>query len=681
MKLRLDLGHSTSVLATRTVLSTWLLLALGWLLASACHVGPPCTGAACGELPPVATSAAAPRARAPELTGGEVWLNTDRPLTLAELSGHVVVLDFWTYCCINCLHVLPELERLERRFADRPVVVIGVHSGKFDAEKDATRIQTAIERHGVRHPVVVDSTFAIWQRFGVRAWPTLVVIGPEGDIVHELAGEPKRGALERLVAGLLDEGHRRGTLAKDKALITAPPLPHTGALAYPGKVAVSPTGDIAVADSSHHRVVILNGEGELLDVAGSGIAGSADGGFEAAAFRYPQGLAFTADGALFVADTENHQIRRVDTTQRTVVTVAGTGHKGSERVGGEALAVALRSPWALAPHGADLLVAMAGAHQIWRLSLAHGHIAPWAGSGVESIDDGPLAAASFSQPSGLAVVGQTLYVADSEVSAIRAVDLDAGQVRTVVGTGLFDFGDVDGVGDAVRLQHALGVARHGNVLYVADTFNNKLKRLEPNTREVVTVAGGSGELAEPGGLAVLPDGRILIADTNHHRLVTFDPVLGALEPFEVSGLAPPATRGLLLAATDGLGSEAPSLVVKASGKLGHGAGVLVIEPRAPSGGKLTDGSPVVAELDASASRGIRFGKERLRVLAKDGRAALPIPVASAEAGAQAVLEASFFWCTTGDEQACYPARARLVIELDVGPAAAGEARVVFQATR
>lgn len=668
-----------TVSVSRTAIHHLVRLALIFLAgcgAGCAPAAPPCAGAACGEVP----EPDAAKELAPDLDGGAAWLNTERPLSLADLRGHVVVLDFWTYCCINCLHVLPELERIERRFADRPFQVIGVHSGKFDAEKDASRIRTAMERHGVRHPVVVDSSFAIWRRFGAEAWPTLVIIGPEGEIVARVAGEPKAGALATVVSALLDKGEAEGKLASHKLAIDAPSTAATGPLAFPGKVAVAPTGDIAVADSSHHRVVLLSPDGQVKDIAGSGIAGSADGGFETAAFRYPQGMVFDAEGLfLYVADTENHQIRRLDLASRTVVTVAGTGAKGSARAAGPAREVALRSPWALARGGADLLVAMAGSHQIWKLS--GDTIAPFAGSGVESIGDGPLADATFSQPSGLALVDGTLYVADSEVSAIRAVDLKAGTVSTLVGTGLFDFGDRDGQGREVRLQHALGVVSRGGVLFIADTFNDKLKRLDPATQTVKTVAGGEGELSEPGGLALLPDGRVLIADTNNHRLRTFDPASGALEPFDITGLAPPAARGLVLAESAGIGAEAPRLAVKASGRLGSGTSTIVIEPRAPAGAKLTDGSPVVAEVDVAASSGLTLPERKLRVRVSGGRAELRIPVVATGAAARAVIETSFFWCTTGDEQACYPAHAKLDVSLEVGRAPSGQARVRFQATR
>ncbi len=620
------------------------------------------------------------RRPAPELVGGNAWLNTTEPLSLEALKGHVVILDFWTYCCINCMHVLPELARLERVFHDRPVVVIGVHSGKFDAEKDPGRIRAAMQRHGVQHPVVVDGEFNLWRRYGVDAWPTLVVVDPEGRIAAMASGEPPVGALDEVVELLLAQSANKGTLASKRLAIERPPAPATGPLAFPGKVAVSPGGDrIAVADSAHHRVVTTDLSGQVVRVYGSGIAGSVDGDAEAAAFRYPQGLAFSADGGqLFVADTENHQLRRIDLDTGRVSTIAGTGEKGTARRAGPGREVALRSPWALSLTGNDLYVAMAGSHQIWLHHLDDGIIEPFAGSGRENIDDGPLDEASFSQPSGLALAGDQLYVADSEVSAVRRVDLKMKEVSTLVGTGLFDFGDRDGVGPKARLQHALGLVLRGDQLYVADTFNNKLKRLDPEGRRVETVAGGDGSLAEPGGLALLPDGQLLVADTNHHRLVTFDPTTGLLEPFAITGLDAPATAGLVLDARAGGAGETASEMVHAKGTLGPGRNTLVIHLEPPPGGKLTDDAPLV--VDVSGTGGLSFPTATFRKTIGPGVLPLEIPLDVAKgATGSAAVEVNYFWCTVGDAGACVPAQAKLEVTFDLSGTGPGRAEIRHRA--
>jgi len=643
--------------------------------------------AAPGELRPQAPQAAgeqkAPereRRPAPELVGGTAWLNTKAPLSLEALEGHVVILDFWTYCCINCMHVLPELARLERAFDDEPVVVIGVHSGKFDAEKDASRIRAAMQRHGVQHPVVVDAGFELWRRYGVDAWPTLVVIDTEGRIAAMASGEPPEGALDEVVELLLRQGEAKGQLAEQRLPIEAPPTPETGPLAFPGKVAVSPKGDrMAVSDSAHHRVVVTDGSGRVEQVFGSGIAGRIDGSAEAAAFKYPQGLVFAPGGEeLYVADTENHQIRRIDLSGGTVDTIAGTGVKGHDHRGGPGREVALRSPWALALVGDALYVAMAGSHQIWRHHLENGTIEPFAGSGRENIDDGPLAEATFSQPSGLAAAGDQLFVADSEVSAVRRIHLDDEVVATLVGTGLFDFGDQDGVGAEVKLQHALGIAVRGDQLFVADTFNNKLKRLDPESREVTTLVGGDGSLAEPGGLAVLSDGRILIADTNHHRLVAFDPVTGQLDPFELDGLSPPAIEGLVLGERRKLGTGVARQMMHAEGALGPGRNTLVVHLEPPPGGKLTKDAPLVVE--ATGTGGLSFPTAEIRKQIGPGILPLELPL-DVESGAtgSAAIEVNYFWCTVGDAGACVPAQARLEVTFDISSDAPGRAEIRYVA--
>lgn len=631
------------------------------------------------------------RLPATEFKTGLPWLNTDRPLTLQELRGHVIILDFWTYGCVNCLHVIPELRRIEREYADRPVVVIGVHSGKFAAERDPQRIRAAMRRYQVDHPVVVDSEFAIWKSYHVRAWPTLVVIDAAGKVVGAMSGEPRAGFLGKVVGSLLAEAERAGTLASERVAITRPELPETGPLSYPGKVAVASDGRIAIADSNHHRIVLVDGQGHMLATIGSGIAGSADGDFADAAFQRPHGLVFDHTGKkLYVADTENHQLRLIDLAARTVTTIAGTGEKGTSAAGGLATEVPLRSPWDLAFAGDALYVAMAGTHQIWRYHLGTRRIEPFAGTGRESIIDGPVIAAAFSQPSGLSMLGRTIYVADSEVSGVRAIDLDTGMVRTLAGTGLFDFGDTDGVGDDIRLQHALGVTAVGDQVYVADTYNHKIKRLDPRTRRIETIGGGDrADLHEPGGLVDLGDGRLLIADTNNHRLRTLDIATGTLADFPLSGVRPPAAAGLILASRPQAAAGAsqpdpasdakrPRIELAARGQLGLGSSQLLVDLHPPAGGKLSVGSPM--SVRAYPATGLQ-APERTSVEYAEGALPIRIPLDIDAGAAQKLdLDVSFYWCTTGDEGACIPERANLTVALDIDESAGpGEATFAYRA--
>jgi thiol-disulfide isomerase/thioredoxin len=478
------------------------------------------------------------RVRCPEFPPGCTWINSRRPLRVAEdLRGRVAVLDFWTYCCINCLHTLPVLARIERRYADAPVAVIGVHSAKFISERDPANIRKAIARHRVSHPVVVDSEHDIWESFAVRAWPTLVLVDAAGSVRETLSGEVEEATLAAAIDRLLDEGRRRGILADGPLRVAPSPETETTFLRYPGRVQVA--GDrLLVADTGHNRVIIADRDGRVRAVVGEGGVGSHDGSAAQASFHAPQGLAVT-DDTLYVADTGNHLVRAVDLATLEVTTVAGTGEKGAGGAPGDPARpreIALRSPWGLLGIGPGLLIAMAGSHQIWLYDAARRMLGPWAGIGREDHLDGTLAEAAFAQPSGLAQAGRYVLIADSEVSSVRSVDLEAGHVQTIVGLGLFDFGDRDGMPDEARLQHPLDVAAGPDGIYVADTYNNKIKQITFGTMRTRTLLGdGRPEtMHEPGGL-VLDGDRLLIADTNNHRILAGDLRDGRLQELALLG--------------------------------------------------------------------------------------------------------------------------------------------------
>jgi len=480
-----------------------------------------------------------PVVHAPELPRDFVWLNTKRPLSLRELRGHVVILDFWTYCCINCMHVHSVLHALEERHKHDPLVVIGVHSAKFEEEKDPENIRDAIARYGIHHPVVVDQNMKVWHDFTVRSWPTLVVVRPDGTIASVAPGEPDPAVLERIVMKELESAKSRGILAAEPFRIERDEPRKTSTLSYPGKIAVAPDGRIAISDSGHHRVLVLNPAGEVLHT----IAGE---------LYDPQGICFDPTGKLlYIADARHHTIVRADLEANTTEVIAGTGALGDEPITGElpARSAKLRSPWDLAfargrrpeDTGDVLFIAMAGSHQICALDLAKNTIARVAGSGAESMVDGPFAEATFSQPSGLAWNGNELWVADSETSSVRVLDFHRQTVRTVVGVGLFDFGDEDGPPELARLQHCLGITLMGSTPIVADTYNHKLKQVDPRTGETILLfRGGDGLiLREPGGVVWDAQRRaFLVADTGHHRIVEVSPDGGRARVLEVVN-APP----------------------------------------------------------------------------------------------------------------------------------------------
>ncbi len=500
---------------------------------------------------------------APPLPAAE-WVNTPAPLSLADLRGRFVLLDFWTFCCINCMHVLPELKKLEHAFPNE-LVVVGIHSAKFEGERATENIREAALRYEIEHPIVNDSKMAIWNTYGARSWPTLVLIDPAGDVVWAASGERTFDDIKAVIDRGLPYYRKAGLLtpAPRPKIVDAASLPATP-LKYPGKILADEAGGrLFIADSNHNRIVIAKLDGKVVQVIGSGEIGRKDGGFDACSFNHPQGMALVGN-TLYVADTENHLLRKVDLATKQVSTIAGTGEKGTAWEGFEDAGInplkgsagtakrgpkstPLSTPWALSAQGNDLFIAMAGMHQIWRMPLDEGSIGPFAGNAREDIVDGPLLPSvpydqnfsSFAQPSGLSSDGKRLFVADSEGSTARAVPFDAnGKVETLVGlTGtLFDFGDVDGSGRNVRLQHPLDVAWSDGKLYVADTYNNKIKVIDVERRTCQTLAGtgrtgksdadkgAAATFNEPAGISAAA-GKLYVADTNNHlvRVVELSP--------------------------------------------------------------------------------------------------------------------------------------------------------------
>ncbi|WP_369357556.1 NHL domain-containing thioredoxin family protein [Streptomyces sp. cg2] len=462
------------------------------------------------------------RVRAPELIGKGGWLNTGgNDLTLPDLRGRIVILDFWTFCCVNCLHVLDELRELEERHRDS-VVIIGVHSPKFVHEAEHQAVVDAVERYGVEHPVLDDPELATWKQYAVRAWPTLVVIDPEGYVVAQHAGEGHAHAIESLVEELIAEHGAKGTLRRGDGPYV-PPEPVATDLRFPGKAVRLPGGTFLVSDTTRHQLVELAADGEqVLRRIGTG-----ERGLGPDSFNEPQGLALLPDGRVAVADTVNHAIRVLDPATGALETVAGTGRQwwqGSP-TSGPAREVDLSSPWDVAWWQDRLWIAMAGVHQIWTYDPADGTVAVAAGTTNEGLVDGPAAEAWFAQPSGIAAGGDRLWIADSETSAVRWIEraangdpgapADGHVVRTAVGTGLFDFGHRDGAAEQALLQHPLGVtALPDGSVAIADTYNHALRRYDPASGEVTTLAT---DLREPSA-AVLADDDIVVVESARHRL-------------------------------------------------------------------------------------------------------------------------------------------------------------------
>ena len=597
---------------------------------------------------------------APEFPPGLQWLNTDTPLSIAGLRGKVVLLDFWTYCCINCMHVIPDLKALEKKYPHE-LVVIGVHSAKFSNEREADNIRQAILRYEIEHPVVNDHEFRIWQSYGVRAWPTLALIDPSGYVIGGVSGEGNFELLDRVIGdvvqaarakGALDETPRQWALEKAKS----PP----GTLAFPGKIlADNASGRLFIADSNHHRIVIADLQGNVLDVAGAGQEGRADGPFAEATFSHPQGLALD-ERYLYVADTANHLIRRLDLQQHVVETLLGTGQQARQfNVSGVGRAVAINSPWDLALVGRQLYIAMAGAHQVWALDLDTLEARPFAGSGREDIIDGQRLEAAMAQPSGLATDGNRLYVADSETSSVRAVDLGAaGSLKTVVGEGLFEFGDQDGTGPQVQLQHPLGVTLHQERLYLADTYNHKIKVLDPGLKTSQTYLGSGrpgyrdgqgGEFYEPGGLSVA-GGKLYIADTNNHAIRVADLSSGEVSSLKLTPLAIPAAVAAFegMAWMDGEAIAMPLQTIKAGAD-----GELVINFELPAGYTLNPAAPVHYAVYIRGE-GLQVPHSGRPQSAHAVELPLKLPFHSLPGKHRAELdvEATFYWCREDHSGIC-----------------------------
>jgi thiol-disulfide isomerase/thioredoxin len=493
------------------------------------------------------------------LDGGRDWINTAGPIHFRDLRGKIVLLDFWTYCCINCHHILPVLAHLEEKYKDQ-LVVIGVHTAKFEAEKDTDNIRKKVREYGIKHPVINDADGILWRRFDIGSWPTLVLIDAKGNLYGKQGGEGKgyEEMLDGIIGKLIKEQKDFLDETPVKFYTEAEKKPHNGPLLYPGKVLADEKGGrLFVTDTVHNRIVVTDLDGKGKAVIGNGATGFDDGPFDKATFNRPQGTCLVGE-TLYVADVENHAIRAVDLKEETVTTIAGDGKQSYARLTkGVAKDTGLTSPWDIvanpkAPH--VLYIAMAGNHQLWRLDTKAGTISHWAGSGNENIGDGPVATADMAQPSGLATDGRNVFVADSEGSCVREINLSGREeLRTVVGAHdtenvLFAFGDNDGPARGTkRLQHCLGVAFGGGLLFIADTYNNKVKSYDPRDRTLKTLVGAheAGDtdnpprLDEPGGVAVAGS-TLYIADTNNHRICAFDLKTHKMRTLSLDGVTAPA---------------------------------------------------------------------------------------------------------------------------------------------
>ena len=601
-----------------------------------------------------------PRVRAPEITGGRGWLNTDKPLSIAALKGKFVLLDFWTYGCINCIHIIPDLKKLEAKYANQ-LVVIGVHSAKFQNEKETENIRRIILRYEIEHPVYNDADFNVWQEYGVRAWPTQVLIDPAGYVVGTVSGEGNYDVIDNAISQLSVEFRKRGELNEQPlSLILERAKVGDLPLAFPGKVLADPNSNrLFIADSNHNRLVVTKLDGTFIETIGTGAAGAEDGPFDKATFYRPQGLALGGD-LLYVADTSNHLVRAVNLKTRTVETVAGTGKQTHEYFKeGPARSISLSSPWDLQLVGQTLYIAMAGPHQIWQLDLKSNGVSTFAGSGREARLDGSLLKSGFAQPSGMASDGKQLYVADSESNIIRAIDLTEGQVRTLVGGDLFEFGDVDATGDEVRLQHPLGLVLYGDKVLIADTYNHKIKELDPKRQKVTTflgtgkpgqVDGKTAQFYEPAGLSIAGD-KLFIADTNNHAIRVVDLKTRLTSTLKINGLMPPA--GTMSKQANEAGPNADEVKLPTQSLRSGSNAVLIIDVALPAGYHLNPAAPQRYKVTVDNEKTIMIDSSVASGSSKDLKLPIKVPFVVSPTGSAALkVQATLFYCREDNTGTC-----------------------------
>ena len=671
------------------------ILAGGALLGAACGDGPQdapppaqperpeATATQAQPTPaPTPTEAAPIENPAPEFPPGLTWFNVSEPLSFAKLRGKMVLLDFWTQGCINCQHIIPDLERLEREFPDS-LVVIGVHTGKYSEEQEDAAVAEAIARYERRHPVVNDPDYVVWRQWGVRAWPTVVLIDPRGSVVGGAAGEQVYERFQPVVQQVYDEFSARGLIDTTPIPLALEATVASTFLSFPSEVLVDEAGGrIFIADAGHHRIVVTDLDGRVITAYGVGEPGFTDGSSIEARFRDPQGLELSPDGTtLWVADTRNHAVRAIDLETGETATIAGTGRRAYELPGGDPLSSDLASPWDILHHEGSLYIANAGTHQIWVLDLAGDHLGVFAGTGRENVDDGHrLRVATLAQPSGLVGDATHLYWVDAESSSVRRVPFAGdGDVETLIGTHLFEWGDADGPAGTAQIQHAQGLAVGDGVVYLADTYNHKVRALSLSDFSVVTVAGSGARdwndatgaeaaFEEPNGLD-LAGGKLYLADTGNHALRIIDPATGAVRTLAFTNLA---------AANPRLPEDGVVRVQLPTQVVAPGVTTLRLTISSPENFHLNAAAPSRLELASSSDRVVQLSETELTWSTDDESFTIPIPIELREGEAEITGTGVVYFCRTGKEAICLIQQVQLVVPVRVSPTAtAGEVVVEY----
>lgn len=642
---------------------------------------------------------------APDFPRGLDWLNTEKPISLRDLRGKIVLLDFWTYCCINCMHIIPDLKKLEAKYPNQ-LVVIGVHSAKFSNEKGTESIRQAILRYEIEHPVINDRDFEVWQSYTAKSWPTLVLINPKGKVVGSHSGEGIFNLFDDVIGQMAQYFKSKNELIESPVSFklekfSAPP----SLLSYPGKVLADEKGGrLFISDSNHNRIVVTSLDGAVQEVIGDGAIGVKDGSFAEAEFNHPQGVALDGD-VLYICDTENHLIRKADLKARTVQTFVGTGEQARRyNVEGVGKSVALNSPWDALVQNGKLYVAMAGPHQLWVVDLNTAEAAPYAGSGQENHKDGRLREAALAQPSGITTDGKSLFFADSEISSIRSASLNPnGVVSTIVGKGLFDFGDVDGLGDRVRLQHPLGVTYLKGKLYVADTYNHKIKQIDLTPRRVdmsalpeemrgretndapqfesKTLSGGrergtrDGDrkqalFNEPGGISATSKA-LFVADTNNHLIRKLDLETNKVSTVELKGLET-LTKQMVR-------KFRGRVVDVAKQTIAPGAGLITLSFTLPEGYKYNQGAPFYVATTTGDDKSIKLTAAQTAQNFTEPKFPYEIPVEAVGGQTTATVDAVIYFCNDEKDKVCLVDSVRINVPLEVKEGAPKSAKIEIEA--
>jgi len=476
-----------------------------------------------------------PQRPAPDFSQGLDWLNTSAPLKLAHVAGKIILLNFWTSCSVKGHHVLAQLQTLQTDFPSE-LLLIGIHSPKYPAQQRSTHLLSTLLRYNITYPVLNDRDLVMCSRYGVRTWPTLVLIDPHNHVVGSTTGNDALPTLRQAIQQLIKKFDPLNRINRNPVSLHLKPPPKTNStLAFPTGLHTHHHANLLfIADSGHHRILAAQPDtGHITCIFGDGQPGLRDGPAAHARFNNPQGLALDED-ALYIADTANHAIRRLDLRSHSVETLAGTGALAQNYpAAGAAHKTPLRSPVDLTLVDDLLYIAMTGMNQIWVLDLHTEEIWPFAGSGNEGDANGPLQTADLAQPCGITADHRRLFLADTEANAIRSADLNpGGRTHTLVGAGPKNFGHRDGHGRHARLQHPRAITLYQNLLYVADTYNHTIKRVTPSNRDIDTCLGDASpglidgpaaqaRFNEPAGLAAAHN-TLYIADTNNHAIRTAD---------------------------------------------------------------------------------------------------------------------------------------------------------------